>query len=169
MNRESLQARVRHRINTLVDQGDVSHVTLGDHLGLSRSAVTRLLNDKGGISLAHIEKLCAFFQITAAELMAEPDALIQPLKPIEAAIVSYLRQMSELERRSLLTLLERPAYQLAKGKRARLGRAMLSVKEQELIDLFARVKRDGVREGVLKTLRGAAQDSDAVAKPHTTE
>jgi hypothetical protein len=37
---------------------------------------------------------------------------------------------------------------------------MLSPKEQELVDLFARVKKDGVREGVIRTLRGAAEAPD---------
>jgi hypothetical protein len=85
--------------------------------------------------------------------------LIQPVTPIEAAFLSHIRSMTELERRSLLTILERPIY-AAPDKKARLGRAMLSPKEQELVDLFARVKKDGVREGVIRTLRGAAEAPD---------
>ena len=75
------------------------------------------------------------------------------------AIIGLVRQMTELERRSLLTILERPIY-AAPDRKARLGRAMLSPKEQELVDLFARVKREGVRNGVLQTLRGAVKDED---------
>lgn len=162
-----LSERVLTRINVLVDQADVAHDVLAPHLGVGQSAVSKILNGRRGLSLEAIEGFCQFFQVTPAELMAEPDALIQPLKPIEAAIVGLVRQMTELERRSLLTLLERPVYQIAKGKRARMGRATLTAKEQELVDLFARVKRDGVREGVLKTLRGAAQD-DATTEPTRT-
>jgi DNA-binding Xre family transcriptional regulator len=156
----SLQERVRQRFKTLVDQRGVYHETLADYLGLSRSAVTRLLNDEGsGIALQHIEKVCEFFQITPAELMAEPGSLIMPVSPIESALLTHFRQMTELERRSLLTILERPIY-AAPDRKARLGRAMLSPKEQELVDLFARVKREGVRNGVLQTLRGAVKDED---------
>lgn len=164
MTRETLADRVLARINALVEKDDVKHDVLAPHLGVGQSAVSKILNGRNSLSLDAVEGFCEFFQVTPAELMADPDALIQPLKPIEAAIVGIVRQMTELERRSLLTLLERPVYQIAKGKRARMGRAMLTTKEQELVDLFARVKRDGVREGVLKTLRGAAQD-DAPRTP----
>ena len=160
-----LQERVRQRFRTLVDQKDVPHELLGQRLGLSRSGVTRLLNDEGGgFALHHIERLCEFFQITPSEIMAEPGALIQSVTPIEAALLAHFRQMTELERRSLLTILERPIY-AAPDKKARLGRAMLSPKEQELVDLFARVKKDGVREGVLKLLRGAGEESRADRSP----
>jgi DNA-binding Xre family transcriptional regulator len=167
----SLQERVRHRFKGLVESKGVQHDTLAKRLGLSRSGVTRLLNDEGsGFALHHIERLCEFFQITPAEVMAEPGALIQPVTPIEAAFLAHLRQMTELERRSLLTILERPIY-AAPDKKARLGRAMLSPKEQELVDLFARVKRDGVRDGVLQTLRGAVKDEkkQPPAPSHTNE
>lgn len=162
----SLQEQVRQRFKCLVDTKDVPHETIGQYLGLSRSAVTRLLNDEGaGIGLQHIERLCEFFQVSASEIMAEPGAIIQPVTLLEAAMLAIFRQMTELERRSLMTLLERPVYsQSPHAKKSRLGRAMLTVKEQELVDLFARVKRDGVRDGVLRTLKGAAED-EAKAVP----
>jgi transcriptional regulator with XRE-family HTH domain len=158
----SLLDRVRQRIRTLVDQKDVNHEALGKYLGLSRSAVTRLLNDGGGIALDHIERLCAFFQITPAELMAEPGAVIQPVSPLEATIIAHLRQMTELERRSLLTLLDRPTA-ITRPRRAGLGRVMLTTREQELIDLYSR-SDDGAREGVLKVLRGSAAARQAQQK-----
>jgi transcriptional regulator with XRE-family HTH domain len=158
----SLLDRVRQRIRTLVDQKDVNHETLGKYLGLSRSAVTRLLNDGGGIALDHVERLCEFFQITPAELMAEPGAVIQPVSPLEATILAHLRQMTELERRSLLTLLDRPPA-ITTPRRAGLGRVMLTTREQELIDLFSR-SDDGAREGVLKVLRGSAAARQAQQK-----
>ena len=169
--RLSLQERVRSKLRDMVQRGNVPLEVLGTHLGLSRSGVSRILNEEGyAILLPHMETLCTFFQITPAELVAEPGAIIQPVQPIEAALLALFRQMTELERRSLLTILERPIYtQSPNAKRSRLGRAMLTAKEQELVDLFARVKRDGVREGVLKTLRGAVEH-DAVPgheKPRT--
>ena len=155
---DSLQERVRARLRTRVEEGDVSHDIIAKRLGVSRSYLTRLLKT-GTITLEYVEKFCEFFQVTASELLAEHGALIQPVTPIEAAFLAHLRAMTELERRSLLTILERPIY-AAPGKKARLGRAMLSAKEQELVDLFARVKKDGVRDGVLQTLRGAAKDEN---------
>jgi transcriptional regulator with XRE-family HTH domain len=164
----SLQERVRQKLKALVEQQGVSHERLGDHLGLTRSAVTRLLNDEGGIGLQHIERLCEFFQVTAAEMFADPQSAIHALTPIEAALVRFFREMTELERRSWLTILERP--RVVASAKSRMGRAMLTTKEQELVDLFARVKKDGVRDGVLKVLRGAvhAEDAEAPAKPRTT-
>ncbi len=150
-----LQERVRERLAGLVEKRGVNHDVIAKRVGVSRSYLSRLLGPHGGaIMFSHIEGFCEFFQITPAELLAEPGSIIQPITPIEAAFLAHLRQMTELERRSLLTILERPIY-AAVGKKARMGRAMLSPKEQELVDLFARVKVDQVREGVLKMLRGA--------------
>jgi DNA-binding Xre family transcriptional regulator len=167
-----LQELVRQRFKTLVDTREVSHETLAKYLGLSRSGVTRLLNDEGsGFGLHHIERLCEFFQVTPVEILADAATVIQPVTPIESSLLQHFRQMTELERRSLLTILERPIFtQAPHAKKSRLGRAMLTVKEQELVDLYARVKKDGVREGVLKTLRGAAEADDVrvPVKPRTT-
>lgn len=163
-----LQERVLTRIQQLVAERDFSHEALAPHLGISASAVSKLLNGKNAIGLSHLEGFCRAFQMTPSEIVAEYGSLIQSVTPVEAAVLHLVRQMTELERRSLLTLLERPIYTAAPhAKKSRLGRAMLTVKEQELVDLFARVKRDGVREGVLKTLRGAAQDAAIEEKPHT--
>jgi len=163
-----LDELVRERVNAIYEKpsrsGDKwTAEKLAPYLGMhDPSSVRKLLNGDNRISLAHIEGFCSAFQITPAELLSEPGSLIQPVTPIEAAFLTHLRQMSELERRSLLTILERPIYS-AVSKKARMGRAMLTSKEQELVDLFARVKRDGVREGVLRTLRGAASDDAPLA------
>ena len=169
VTRLPLQERVRQRLKQLVTAKGVSHAVLAKFLGVSRSHVTRMLNEDGAILLTHVEKSCEFFQITPAEFMIEPETLIQPIQPIEAALLALFRQMTELERRSLLTILERPVYtQAPHAKKSRLGRAMLTVKEQELVDLYARVKRDGVREGILKTLRAVVREDAGQTKPRTT-
>ncbi len=162
-----LEELVRQRVRTLYERegrnGEKwTAEKLMPFLGMREpSGVRKLLNGDNKIGLSHLEGFCEAFQVTPCELVIEMGALIQPVQPIEAALLALFRQMTELERRSLLTILERPIYtQAPHAKRSRLGRAMLTVKEQELVDLFARVKRDGVREGVLKTLRGAAQGDD---------
>lgn len=165
-----LQDRVRQRLRSLVEAGEVSHKVLGKFVGLSRSYVTRVLNNKAAISLEHLAKFCEFFQITPAELLTEPGSLIQPVKPLEAQLLQHFRQMSELQRHSLLMVLESRADEIVTPRRARWGHAELTSEQQELVDLYARVKRDGVRDGVLRTLRGAAEDDARLdqAKPHTT-
>ena len=131
------------------------------------SGVRKLLNGDNRISLAHVAGFCTAFQITPCELVADPDAVLQPISPFEVAVLQIVRDMTELERRSLLTVLQRPVY-TAPAKKSRLGRAMLTVKEQELVDLYARVKRDGVREGILKTLRAVVREDAGQTKPRTT-
>jgi hypothetical protein len=131
-------------------------------LGMSDpSSVRKILNGDNKISLAHVEGFCRAFQITPAELMIEPGAVIQPISPLEATILAHLRQMTELERRSLLTLLDR--HVTITPRRAGLGRTMLTTREQELVDLFARAD-DGAREGILKVLRGSAAALQAQQK-----
>lgn len=163
----TLQERVRTRLRDWCK--GLTHQQIADAFHVDRSAISKLFAENGSaITLEHVEGFVFLLQRSAAEIVSNTDDLIQPVTPIESAILAIFRQMTELERRSLLTLLERPAYQLAKGKQSRLGRAMLTVKEQELVDLFGRVKRDGVRDGVLRTLRGAAQDESVEGKPRTT-
>lgn len=164
MDKQLLQERVRSRLRRLVQQKDVSHEVLAKFLGVSRSHVTRLLNEDGAIMLPLLEKFCTFFQLSAAEIVMDEGALIQPISAIEAAVLAHIRQMTELERRSLLTILERPIY-AAPSRQARMGRAMLSAMEQELVDLFARVQADAIREGVLRTLRGAVKHQDTAPHP----
>lgn len=163
----TLQERTRERLRDWC--ADMTHQQIADALHLDRSAISRLFAENGsGITLDHVEGFSFLIQRSPAEIVAAPGATIQPVSPIESALLGIFRNMTELERRSLLTVLERPiASQERRAKKSRLGRAMLTVKEQELVDLFARVKRDGVREGVLKTLRGAAQDAVTEEKPHT--
>jgi hypothetical protein len=167
MTKPSLQERVRARLRNWC--AGLTHQEIGDRLNVDRSTATKLMAENGtGITLAHLEGFSFLLQKSPAEMVLDEGQLIQPVTPLEAAFLSILRDMSELERRSLLTVLQRPTYAVH-AKTARLGRAMLSVKEQELVDLFARVKRDGVREGVLRTLRGAAADDEAGVHPHTRE
>lgn len=168
---DSLEDRVRSRILALYERGSRAGEKwtaekLAKFVGADTpSAVRKLLNGQNRIGLRHIQGFCEAFQVTPAELVLEPGALMQPTSPLEAAIIAHLRQMTELERRSLLTLLERPT--MISHRKARMGRAMLSVKEQELVDLFGRVKKDGVRDGVLRTLRGAVEAVDRSS--HTNE
>ena len=149
---EMVRARLRDRTPNIT--------VLARFLKMDPSVLHKRFKDGGtSLCLDWLDSVRSFYQMSVSEMVAEPGAEIQPVTPIEAALLAHFRQMTELERRSLLTILERPIY-AAPDKKARLGRAMLSQKEQELVDLFARVKKDGVREGVLKTLRGAAEHSD---------
>jgi hypothetical protein len=163
----AFQEMVRSRLRARVENASV----LARFLKEDPSTVTKRLKPGGpALCLDFLDRLREFFGgWTPAEMVAEADSMVQPVTPVEAAILGLVRQMTELERRSLLTILERPIYtQAPHAKKSRLGRAMLTVKEQELVDLFARVKKDAVREGVLRTLKGAAEDGAAPQKSRTT-
>lgn len=161
-----LQELVRARLRDWC--ADMTHQQIADNFNVDRSSITKLLAEEGSaINLEHLEGFSFLLQKSVAEIVSEYGALIQSVTPIEAALLAHFREMTELERRSWLTILDRPRV-IASAK-PRLGRAMLTTKEQELVDLFSRVKKDGVREGVLRTLKGAAEadETKAPVKPHT--
>lgn len=163
-----LQERVRQRFRALVTDGGVPHDTIGKHLGLTRSAVTRLLNDEGaGFSLQHIERLCVFFQLTAAEIVSEPGARIVALNPLEGQLLDVFRRMTELQRHSLLAVLDHGPQVPSTRRRARTGRSELTEEQQLLVDLFAR-SNEQARSGILKTLRGTAKLGDVERGQHRT-
>lgn len=153
-----LQERVRRRVKALVDAKGVPHETIGAYLGLSRSAVTRLLNDEGsGIGLHHIERLCEFFQVTAAELFAEPGAAIQAVSPIEAAILDIVRKMNELSRHSLLTVLEWPTRSTIAVKRHGRTPDHLSSEDAMVLSLYRGMEDADAQSGIVMQMRGFVQ------------
>jgi DNA-binding Xre family transcriptional regulator len=158
VSKTPLQERVRQRFKRLVDEKDVSHETLGTHLGLSRSAVTRLLNDEGsGFALPHIERLCEFFQVTPAEIMAEPFSLIQAISPIEASILDLVRKMNELSRHSLLTVLEWPLRSGATVKRAGRTPDHLSPEDAMVLSLYRGMEDGDAQSGIVMQMRSYVQ------------
>jgi len=164
-----LQERVRQRIRTLVDTHGVSHEILGKYLGLSRSMVTRLLNDESnGIGFPHLEKLCEFFQVTPCELMNSAHSLIQEVKPEEAQLLTHFRELTYTQKHGLLAVLEGRLAQPAKSRKARWGRAELTEEQQLVVDLFAQSEPEQ-RSAVLKVLRGTAKSAAAGRRAGTTE
>ena len=150
-----LQERVRHRFKSLVESKGIQHDTLAKYLGLSRSGVTRLLNDEGsGFALHHIEKLCEFFQISPAEAVAEPHAIIQAVSPIEASILDIVRKMNELSRHSLLTVLEWPQRSGASVKRAGRTPDHLSPEDAMVLSLYRALDDADAQSGVVMQMRG---------------
>lgn len=160
VRRDSLQERIRGRIRVLVERGGVPHERLGDFLGVSRSHVTRLLNEHGAIMLDHVEKFCEFFQVSPSELVTDEGSLFQEIKPLEAQLLALFREMTELQRHSLLSVLDRSAQQASVRRRARLGRSELTEEQQLVVDLYSR-SNEQARGGILKTLRGTAVAGDA--------
>lgn len=158
VSRTPLQERVRGRFKALVEARDIGHEQLGEYLGLSRSAVTRLLNDEGsGIGLQHIERLCEFFQITPAEIMADPGATIQAVSPIEAAILDLVRKMNDLSRHSLLTVLEWPTRSAVVMKRAGRTPDHLSSEDAMVLSLYRGIEDSDAQAGIVMQMRAFVQ------------
>jgi len=148
VTRESLQERVRRAFKDRVDSARVSHEVLGNFLGLSRSGVTRLLNDvDAGFGLHHIERLCEFFQVSPAEVCADPAAAIIPVSPLEASLLDRFRKMTEMQRMSLMAVLDWRGE--IPGKR---GRPSHSHEDAMVLALYRAVAPD-VQAAVLGLMR----------------
>lgn len=171
---ENLEALARRKIRALYERvgQDGSKWTaekLAPFLGMSDpSGVRKLLNGDNKISLAHLQGFCEAFCVTPAELVTPEGSTFVYLKDAEPTLLKLFREMDEHERLSLLTVLKRHQPVTVRGRRARGGHVELTDQQQLLVDLFARVKKDAIREGVLKTLRGAAA-ADHDAAHRTTE
>lgn len=154
-----LQERIRARLRRLVDAEDVSHATFGKFIKKSRSATTRIINGHAAITLQTLEAISNFFQVSVAELVVEPDALIQAVTPLEAQLLTNFRSMSELEKNSLLVVLARREIpQRTTRRRARWGHAELTRDQQDLVELYMRSEPQQ-RDGVMKILRGTARSA----------
>lgn len=155
MKRILLAERVRGRLNDLVEQRGMSHETIAPHLGISASAVSKILSGKNAISLGHIDGFCVALQVTAGEIIAEPHALIQALTPIEAAIVDIVRKMNELHRHSLLSVLD---WQRGSSE-PRKGRTPdhLSPEDAMVLSLYRGMEDSDAQSGIVMQMRGFVQ------------
>lgn len=115
----------------------------------------RLREDGTALCLDWLDSVTAFYQMSVAEMCALPGAAWQEVKPLEAQLLAIFRDMTELEKRSLIDVLDRQAH-ARPSRRPRAGHAELTEEQQLLVDLYARSEMSS-REGVLKILRGAAR------------
>lgn len=156
VNGEKFQEMVRGRLRDRTP----NLTTLANFLKTSPSTIQKKFRESGtALCLDFLQEVSAFYQMSVSEMCALPGSTWQEVKPLEAQLLDQFRDMTELERNGLLTVLQSRQTRLTEKRSAKLGRAELSTKEQELIDLFQRVQKDGVREGVLRMLRGAAEDT----------
>lgn len=159
---EMVRARLRERTPNFS--------TLARFLKLNPSTVHKKLAEGGpDLSLDWLDEIKPFYQMSVSEMCALPGSLWQEVKPLEAQLLAHFRQMSELQRHSLLTLLDRPDQPLTR-RQAKAGRVPLTDEQQLVADLYAR-SNEQARAGILKTLRGTAKHADAerVETDRTTE
>lgn len=157
---EMVRGRLRERTE--------SQKALSDFLRLDASIIQRRLIEGGtALCLDFLDDVSTFYQMSVAEMCALPGSLWQEIKPLELQLLRHFREMTELQRHSLLAVLDRTAQEPRAKRRARLGRAELTEEQQLLVDLFAR-SNEQARSGILKTLKGTATLGDAERGQHRT-
>lgn len=108
------------------------------------------------LCLDFLDELHTFLQTSVSEMCSVPGALWQEVKPPEAQLLIYFRQLTYTQQLGLLAVLEGRLAQPPKARRARWGHAELSAEQQLLVDLYAQSEQQQ-REGVMKILQGAAE------------
>lgn len=149
MNRfqEMVRARLRNKTPNFS--------MLATFLKSDPSTIQKKLKEGGtALCLDWLDSASPFYQMSVSEMTAMSGSLIQEIKPMEAQLLGIFREMTELEKRSLLDVLDRRPP--APRRKARWGHAELTEEQQLVIDLYARSEPQA-REGVLKVLRGTAK------------
>lgn len=152
MGRPSLQELVRARLRETCDHAGFTQVQVADHLHTEKSSISKLFRPDGtNITLRTLEGFSSLLQRTPAELVADPAAAILPVSQLEHALLDRFRRMTELQRMSLMTVLD------WRGEAAPIGgrqRKHLSHDETVLVALWQAADRaPDVRSKVLDLLR----------------
>ena len=148
----TLMERVRRRVADLVEQHHITHERLGQALDSDRSNAGRMLKPDGPRwCLDAVERVCFLFQITPAELVAEPGALIQPTSPLEAELLGKVRRMTETQRMSLMNVLDWQAG--SSHDRRKRGRPPRLTDEQRTLLALYSVADESVRHAAVGMLR----------------
>ena len=148
---EMVRARLRGRTP--------NYSTLAAFLKSDPSTIQKRLKDGGtALCLDWLDDVSTFYQMSVSEMCALPGSQWQEVKPLEAQLLAIFRDMTELERRGLLDVLDRAARAVPSHRRRRvkLGRTELTEEQQTLVDLYVR-SEPHAREGVMKVLRGTAR------------
>lgn len=149
MNRfqEVVRTRLRNRTP--------NYSTLATFLKTDPSTVQKRLKEGGtALCLDWLDSVTPFYQMSVSEMTTLSGSSWQEVKPLEGQLLDIFRRMSELERRSLIDVLDRrppPPMRKARG-----GHAELTEEQQLVVELYAQSDAQA-REGVLKVLRGTAK------------
>lgn len=156
MGQNKFQEMVRARLR----EKTPNYSTLARFLNTDPGTVQKRMKEGGtDLSLDWLDEVREFYQMTVSEMTALPGSLWQEVKPLEAQLLAHFRAMTELQRHSLLSVLDRSASVPLSRRRARTGHAELTEEQQLLVDLFVR-SNEQARSGILKTLRGTSRIGD---------
>lgn len=133
------------------------------------SVIQKRLKEGGtNLNLAWLDEVSGFYQMSVSEMCAMVNSAWQEVKPLEAELLLLFRGMTELQRHSLLSILNRSEGQPEKRRKPRAGYKPLTEEQQLVIDLYAR-SEPKAREGVLKVLRETAKRGTLDQISGTTE
>lgn len=140
-----------------------NYTVLAQFLKTDPSTIQKKFKEDGtALCLDWLDEVATFYQMSVSEMCAQPNSSWQEIKPLEAQLLAIFREMTELEKRALLDVLDRQPRQRV-TRRPRQGHAPLSEEQQLLVDLYARSEPQA-REGVLKILRGTARRGDGQSR-----
>lgn len=131
----------------------ISQARIAEYLGVDKSSVSKLMAPNGvAITLDHLEHFTALLQRSAAEFVADADAVIQPVSPIEAQVLGRIREMTEGQRLALLSVLDWQRFATSRPRRPK--GASVSGDDDALLTLFHTLDPDpSAQDAVLAVLR----------------
>lgn len=148
--------KFQEMVRTRLRERTPNFTVLAQFLKTDPSTIQKKFREGGtALCLDWLESVTAFYQMSVSEMCAHPNSSWQEIKPLEAQLLAVFREMTELEKRSLLDVIDRQPRQRV-SRRQRPGHAPLTEEQQLLVDLFVR-SEPSAREGVLKILRGSAR------------
>ena len=162
---EMVRARLRGELRGKID-------ALTKFLKMKDRSVLYKRFTRGGpaLCLDFLDEVHQFLQMSVSEMCAMPGALWQEVKPDEAQLLTYYRQLTFTQKTGLLSVLEGRLAQPPKARRARWGHPELTHEQQLLVDLYAESAPEA-RDGVMQILRGTKRkaEQDARSSDDTAE
>lgn len=114
-----LQELTRGRIRAACAALGLSQVRVAEYLKVDKSIVSRLFSTGGtALSLDFIEEVSALVQRLPAELVSDPAATVQSVTPVEAQLLGRLREMTDVQRAALVTVIDWQRYATVRPRRA---------------------------------------------------
>lgn len=152
----SLHERVRLRLRDLIEAEGYTQREVGEHLQIDRTTVSRTLTEGGlAVTFDFLEGVSYLLQRMPQELIADPGSPVIVASPLEVQLVARLREMTELERQALLTVID---WRMPLPRGRRKHAAYPSPADSELLGLFHALDDNPTAQAaVLSVLRAQRQ------------
>lgn len=103
MTRNAFQELVRSRLRELTP----NFSTLARFLKTDPSTVQKRLKPGGSaLCVDWLDEVSGYYQMRVAEMVSEPGAVLQSVSPLESSLLDRFRKMTEMQRMSLMAVLD---------------------------------------------------------------